>query len=254
MIYNKNIKWLIVGILTSLNTNLNATTVDMQPYISGLLDRCAPSLSIGCIPADNDEYCLYFECPIVFGNVAVRQLSPSVKANLDLFLDKLDLFLCNQYPIHKVKLLASNIFSAMLTNGQSWFGIERYMHERNIKNGYEIKNCESILTLRKMVQSCMFEWFKQKLSKLAPKVVQCIREERRLPQDVAVEIATASYKTDHCCVSLSDIVRNDGVDVWVRKIYAGAYAEAGDDDIREKCKDCIAQINGLKSSIAEQDP
>ncbi|MDR1597381.1 MAG: hypothetical protein LBR89_00380 [Holosporales bacterium] len=225
----------------SLNTNLNASLKDMLPYVYGLLDRIDQFRKPYDFPTIYNEDCLYLNCPIIFGNAAVQLLPSSVKANLDLFLhDKL--------PNHEVGLLASDIFYAMLKKDQSWFGIDRYMHERNVKHNYKREYRNSILILRNHVQLCMSEWFKRVLSLFAPQVVQCIREGRLLSPDTAKNIALTSYKTNHCCVLQND--RNDDASVWVHEIYAKA--EAGDDDILEKCKNCIEQINTLKSSISEQ--
>ncbi|MDR1597445.1 MAG: hypothetical protein LBR89_00710 [Holosporales bacterium] len=262
-------KWVIVGMLMSLSTNLSASVDYLRPHIERF-DSLRYSKYTNPMSCPNylTELSLLFECPVVCGDNAVQQLPPETKAQLDKFL-------CRELPDGDVRPLANGILRAIRENGQLWFGVERYMCERLIKNGfnfdwvagnygedyrrhygYDGVTINPVTILRHHVEFCAHEWLESELSEFAPLVVQCVRDQTTLPPDRAEEMAIKLYQ-------VNGFWRYSAANIeWrINRIYANAIGQelrTLDHETRRKCKNCAEQIAeqicNLCKSISDNDP
>ncbi|MDR1597619.1 MAG: hypothetical protein LBR89_01645 [Holosporales bacterium] len=203
--YSKNIKWLIAGLVASLATNLNASRQDMLELanrLHGIETSDEYAEKRGLATTSTNECYLWWEMPRIYGDAAIQRLP--VQA-----IEALDTFLLKGLPDDQVNALAMAIATAMVTNEQSWLGIERYMCEHLIKNG-TMDLERSTWDLRNNVESCCRKLFKQKLLPFVAPVVYNIALARPLPDDIARELAMTAfpmgqyYPTDWFCQVLTD--------------------------------------------------
>jgi hypothetical protein len=121
-------------------------------------------------------------CPTIYGDRAISCVSPETKRLLELYV-------AGKLPVADFDSLHQGLFDAVLSNGQTWIGVERYVCEKLVESG--LMPHYGLADLWRGVDKLARAYGKRMLapeSDIGNSIIKCVVEGTELPKDTIEDI------------------------------------------------------------------